>query len=259
MTSSQVLLAIDIGNTNVVVGVLDDGRVLAQWRLSSYVGRTADEISLLLRDLCRDHEERISRSKRVAIASVVPALTPAFVEAARRRYGADALVVSADLDLGLEIAYHDPASVGADRLANAVAARAVYGEPVIVVDLGTATTFDVIADGRYEGGVIVPGVLTSADELMRRAARLARVEIRRPAIVVGKTTEESMLAGIYFGAVGQIDSLVRRIIAEMNFRPRVVATGGLAALVAADSETIEEVDEALTLRGLQIIEERNRR
>jgi type III pantothenate kinase len=258
MTDAATLLAIDIGNTNVVVGVLEGSRVLDQWRLSSHIGRTADEISLLLRDLCRDHEARIAGSKRVAIASVVPALTSAVVEAARHRYGADALVVSADLDLGLEIAYHDPASVGADRLANAVAARAAYGGSVIVVDLGTATTFDVIAEGRYEGGVIVPGVLTSAEELMRRAARLARVEIRKPARLVGRTTEESIQSGIYFGAVGQIDSLVRRIIGEVKFTPRVVATGGLASLLAPSSETIEAVDDALTLQGLRLIEERNR-
>jgi len=256
---TDALLAIDIGNTNVVVGVLEGDRVREQWRLSSYVGRTSDEISLLLRDLCRDFEGAIAQSKRVAIASVVPSLTPAFMEAARRHYGAEALVVSADLDLGLEIAYRDPFSVGADRIANAVAARALYGETVIVVDLGTATTFDIITEGRYEGGVIVPGVLTSAEELMRRAARLARVEVCRPERVVGRTTEESMQAGIYFGAVGMIDSLVRRITAEMKFEPRVIATGGLAALVAEDSETIEAVDDALTLQGLRLIEERNRR
>jgi type III pantothenate kinase len=194
----------------------------------------------------------------VAIASVVPTLTPAFVRAAERHFDADPLVVSPDLDLGIEIAYHDPSSVGADRIANAVAARTVYGEPAIVVDLGTATTLDVIAKGRYEGGAIVPGVLTSAEELMRRAARLARIEIRRPERVVGRTTEESMQAGIYFGAVGLIDALVGRIVAEMKFRPHVIATGGLAALVAGDSETIETVDEALTLKGLRILYERNR-
>jgi type III pantothenate kinase len=259
MANGGLLLAVDIGNTNVVLGVLEGQRILEQWRLSSYVGRTSDEISLLFRDLCRDYEKPLSVSRRVAIASVVPTLTPAFVRAAERHYGADPLVVSNDLDLGIEIAYDDPSSVGADRIANAVAARQLYGEPAIIVDLGTATTLDVVANGRYEGGAIVPGVLTSAEELMRRAARLARIEIRRPDRVVGRTTEESMQAGIYFGAVGQIDALVRRIVAEMKFKPHVIATGGLASLVAGDSETIETVDDALTLKGLEILYERNRR
>jgi type III pantothenate kinase len=258
MARSDLLLAVDVGNTNVVVGVLRGRRVEAQWRLSSYVGRTSDEISLLLRELCRDHEAELSRSRRVALASVVPSLTSAFVGAARTHYGADPLVVSADLDLGIEIAYHDPSSVGADRIANAVAARVLHGDPAIVVDLGTATTLDVISKGRYEGGVIAPGVLTSADALMKRAARLARVEIRRPSRAVGRTTEESMQAGIYFGAVGQIDALVRRIRKEMRFRPRVIGTGGLASLIAGDSETIDVVDDALTLQGLRLIYERNR-
>ena len=157
----------------------------------------------------------------------------------------------------LPIRYHDPSSVGADRIANAVAVRALYGTPAIVVDLGTATTFDCISgDGEYLGGVIAPGVMTSAEELFRRAARLPRVELRKPERALGRATEESLQAGVVWGAAGQVDALVRRLAIEMRATPHVIATGGLAALIAPECETINVVDGTLTLQGLRLIWEK---
>ena len=159
----------------------------------------------------------------------------------------------------LPIRYHDRSAVGADRIANAVAARALYGTPAIVVDLGTATTFDCISrQGAYLGGAIAPGVVTSAEELFRRAARLPRVELKRPARALGRTTEESLQAGVLWGAAGQVDALVRRLALEMKGTPTVIATGGLASAIAPECETINRVDEALTLKGMRLIWEEAR-
>jgi type III pantothenate kinase len=190
----------------------------------------------------------------------VPALTAEYEAMAARLYGARALIVSSRTISGIRLEVPDPASVGADRIANAVAV-ADGRLPAIVVDLGTATTFDVVRAGRrYVGGMIAPGIRTSADELFRRAARLAKVEIRRPPRRIGRTTEESIQAGVYYGAIGAIDGIIRLLEREdLRGRARVIATGGLAPLVAAGSRTIQEVDEALTLRGLLRIHRLNRR
>ena len=173
--------------------------------------------------------------------------------------GRPPLEVGADTAGSLPIRYRDRTAVGADRIANAIAARALYGTPAIVVDLGTATTFDCISrEGAYLGGVIAPGVATSAEELFRRAARLPRVELRRPAHALGRTTEESLQAGVLWGAAGQVDALVRRLIAEMKGTPVVIATGGWARIIAPECETVQHVDEALTLQGMRRLWEESR-
>lgn len=259
MPARDWLLAIDIGNTQVVVGVLEGEQLHALWRLTSQLGRTADELLPLLEPLLRPYAPQIAKSRRVAIASVVPALTGAYEEYALRHVGAKPTVVHAGLPHGLKIDVPDPSSLGADRIADAVAVAAMYELPAIVVDLGTATTFDVILRGpRYVGGVIAPGVLTSAEELFRRAARLAKVELHLPPRVVGRTTEQSIQSGVLYGAAGQIDGIVGRIRHELGIRGTVVATGGLAGALAPICRTLSRVEPGLTLHGLRLIDERTR-
>jgi type III pantothenate kinase len=200
-----------------------------------------------------------ARPVGAVLSSVVPSLTPAWTEALERLCGAPVLEVSAATAKGLEIRYPDPAGIGPDRLANAIAVTALYGTPAIVVDLGTATTFDCISeDGAYLGGIIAPGLGTAAEELFRRAARLSRVALRRPERAVARSTAEAIRAGVLWGHAGQVDALVRRLALEMEGTPHVIATGGWAAIVAPECETINRVDEALTLRGMRVLWERAR-
>jgi type III pantothenate kinase len=253
------LIAVDIGNSDTVVGWFEGSELREFWRLTS--GRqTADELRLTLRGLLHDHPHATRAGGSGAVlCSVVPALTPGWMAALERVSGSSPVEVSADTARDLPIRYHDRTAVGADRIANAVAARALYGTPAIVVDLGTATTFDCVSkSGAYLGGVIAPGVGTSSEELFRRAARLPRVELRKPERALGRTTEESLRAGVLWGAAGQVDALVRRIAIEMKGTPNVIATGGWAGLVAPECETINVVDEALTLKGMKLLWEANR-
>lgn len=271
-----MLLVIDVGNTEVTLGLFEGEELRRSFRVSSETRRTADEVELMLRQAIPELEQAKARpgsgSKRAkpnrnprtgpkygaAIGSVVPGQTPLYVDATRRLMGTDPLLVGATTTAGVKIEYRDPLSVGADRIANAVAAFDRYGAPAIVVDFGTATTFDVLLKGRrYAGGVIAPGVLTGAENLVRRAARLGAFELKPPARAVGRSTEESLQSGVFYGAVGEVDSIVRRISEEENIKPRVIATGGLAAAIAAHSATIQEVDAELTLHGLRIIFERH--
>src|SRR5262249_39974667 len=188
------------------------------------------------------------------LCSGAPALTLPWAEGLERLSGAPPVEVNAETARDLPIRYHDKTSVGADRIANAVAVRALYGTPAIVVDLGTATTFDCVSkEGEYLGGVIAPGVMTSAEELFRRAARIPRVELRKPSHVLGRATQESLQAGVVWGAAGQVDALVRRLAIEMHGTPHVIATGGLAPLIAPECETVNVVDATLTLKGLRLI------
>ena len=260
-TAPRDLLAVDVGNSETVVGLFRGDELVAHWRLTS--GRlTADEVGLTLDTLLqRAGSGTAPRGPRpqAVLCSVAPSLTLAWAGALERLSGRPPLEVSAETARDLPIRYHDRSAVGADRIANAVAARALYGTPAIVVDLGTATTFDCISrEGAYLGGVIAPGVMTSAEELFRRAARLPRVELRKPARALGRTTEESLQAGVLWGAAGQVDALVRRLAIEMRGTPHVIATGGLAALVAPECETINVVDETLTLHGLRLVWEKAR-
>ena len=251
-----MLLASDVGNTEVTLGLFDGRRLTRSFRLSSETRRTADEISLALTQI---FPELARRGEHAAVlASVVPTATASFLEAARKVCGVEPLEVSSRIPTGVDVEYRDPQSAGADRIANAAAALALYGAPVVIVDFGTATTFDVILrERRYIGGVIAPGIVTGAEHLIRRAARLSAFELKPPPHVVGRSTEESLQSGVYYGAVGQVDAIVRRIAQEERIKPRVIATGGLAPMIAKHSETIEKVDPDLTLHGLRIIQEMN--
>ncbi len=264
------LIAVDVGNSETVVGLFRGSDLAAWWRLTS--GRlTADEVGLqveaLLRQAGRGTRGRGRdpgappgpRGRGAVLCSVAPSLTLAWALALERWSGAPPVEVSPATAKDLPIRYHDKSAVGADRIANAVAARDLYGTPAIVVDLGTATTFDCISgDGAYLGGVIAPGVMTSAEELFRRAARIPRVELRKPARALGRTTQESLQAGVIWGAAGQVDALVRRLALEMRGTPHVIATGGLAKVIAPECETINVVDETLTLKGLRLVWEKAR-
>jgi type III pantothenate kinase len=253
-----VLLAIDVGNTTTMIGAFSGEKLVARWTLTSGTSRTADEAALTVAGLCAGAGISADSAPRIVIASVVPSLTPVFEGMARKLFKRHALVVTSDTETGIEILYRDPASVGADRIANAVAAWKLYKLPAIVVDLGTATTFDVIArEGKYLGGVIAPGLVTSAENLFARGAKLFPVEFRAPAVVVGRSTEESLLSGIMYGAVGQVDEIVGRIEAELGESTEVIGTGGLVETVAPLTRTIKTVDPALTLHGLRIVAEMN--
>ena len=250
------MLAVDVGNSETTLGLFHGERVSGFWRLTS--GRqTADEIALVVRALLGGAGD--AKLDGTALCSVVPALTPAWTAALAGLATHPPHEVSAATAEGLTIRYKDPGAVGADRIANAIAVRALYGAPAIVVDLGTATTFDCIGrGGDYLGGIIAPGVGTSAEELFRRAARIARVELSRPPHAVGRTTEESLQAGVLWGHAGQVDALVRRLALEMRGTPHVIATGGWAAIVAPECETINRVDDTLTLKGIRLLWERAR-
>ncbi len=251
-----MLLAIDIGNTDVTLGLFQGKRLIRSFRVSSETRRTFDEVALLLKQIFP--EAKGKRFAGVVLASVVPPQTPLYVEAARRVTGKAPLEVGSGSAHGLAIEYLDPTAVGADRIANAVGAFERYKAPAIIVDFGTATTFDVLLTGRrYRGGVIAPGVVTGAEQLIRKAARLGAFELKPPARVVGRTTEESLQSGVFHGAVGQVDSIVRLIAREERIRPTVIATGGMAAAIAPHSETIDYVDPDLTLHGLLALHARH--
>ena len=253
-----MLLTIDVGNTNTVLGVFEGASLLAHWRLTTRREQTADEYGILVRNLFSNSGLDPARIDAVALASVVPPLTPVLVELARESLGHDPLVIGPGVETGVPILYEPPGDVGADRIVNAVAAFTAYGGPVIVVDFGTATTFDVITrKGEYLGGVICPGIGVSADALFQRAARLPRVDVRRPAGVVGRSTVGSIQSGLYYGYAAMCEGLLARIRAELGEPVRVVATGGLAGTLAADIPSIDAVDPVLTLTGLRLIWERN--
>ena len=255
-----MLLVIDIGNTNTVLGVYEGEHLVAHWRLTTERSRTVDEYGIQFRNLFMLASLDLARIGAVAISSVVPPLNYTLEKVTEVYLKLKPLFVDHASDTGMIIHYSPAADVGADRIVNSVAAIARYGAPCIVVDFGTATTFDAIsAEREYLGGVITPGIVISAEALFQRAARLYRVEIRRPDRVIGQTTSASMQSGLYYGYVGLVDGILKRMSAELGGGPRVVATGGLAKLIGRGSEYIEEIDENLTLEGLRLIYERNRK
>ena len=254
-----MLLTIDVGNTHTVLGLYEGAKLTQSYRIESSKGRTADELLVVLLTLLDVASIPRASIDATIIASVVPALTDVVGSATRRAFGHEAMVVGPGIKTGMPILYDPPKDVGADRIVNAVAAYKRYGTACIIVDFGTATTFDSVTErGEYAGGAICPGIGISMEALFLRAAKLPKVDISKPRSVVGRNTVESMQAGIYYGYVGLVDGLVRRMKQEMGVQPvRVIATGGLASLVATDSETIETVDDALTLEGLRLIHEMN--
>jgi type III pantothenate kinase len=255
----SLLLTIDAGNTNTVLGVHRGTELVAHWRLTTRREQTADEYGILVRNLFSSSGLDPQQIAGVALASVVPPLTSVLVALSRQYLGQDPLVVEPGVRTGMPILYEPPGDVGADRIVNGVAALAAYGGPVIIVDFGTATTFDVVTrKGEYAGGVICPGIGISADALFQRAARLPRVDVRNPGRVIGRSTVGSIQSGLYFGYASMVEGIIGRIRAELGEPARVVATGGLAEALAADIPSLEAVDGVLTLTGLRLIWERNR-
>ena len=253
------LLAIDVGNTNTVIGVYSGDDLAAHWRIQTVEGRTADEYAAFLRQLAAADRLPCDQIDHAIIASVVPPVVFEMKGLCERHLAVPTLVVGPGIKTGMPILYENPREVGADRIVNAVAAYARVRAGCIVVDFGTATTWDVVTPrGEYLGGVIAPGVHISSEALYSHAAKLPRVEITRPAKVVGRNTVASMQAGLFHGYLGMVDSVVEKIRAEVGYEARCLATGGLAPLFAGQSRTIEEADEMLTLRGLKILFERNR-
>ena len=255
----SLLLSIDVGNTNTVLGVHEGAGLKTHWRLTTRREQTADEYGVLVRNLFSASAIEPNAIGGVALASVVPPLTSVLVALSRHYLGHEPLVIEPGIKTGMPILYEPPSDVGADRIVNGVAAFAAFGGPVIVVDFGTATTFDVVTKkGEYLGGVICPGIGISADALFQRAARLPRVDVRNPGRVIGRSTVGSMQSGLYFGYAMMVEGLIARIRGELKEPARVVATGGLAETLAGDIPSIEAVDPVLTLTGLRLIWERNR-
>ncbi len=249
-----MLLAIDIGNTTTVLGLFQNGKLTSFYRVTSKQSLTEDEAGLQVRQLFG--QESLEKLKGVVICSVVPSLTSTFQQMSQKYLQIKPIIVNAGLKIGLKIKYKDPSQVGADRIANAIATKRLYKLPCIIVDLGTATTFDVISGkGDYLGGVIAPGIETSSSELFRRTAQLFNVKLEKPTRAVGKTTQESLQSGIILGAAGQIDFIVNQIEKEVGKKCRVIATGGYAPLVWQVSKKIRKIDLSLTLEGLYYIYE----
>lgn len=256
-----MLLVVDVGNTQTHIGLMDAGQVVEDWRIATVRHRTSDEIAGLLQGFFSLQGWRLREVvHEVGIASVVPRLTQQWVEMAGRHLGLEAFVVAPGTRTGMRILMKNPAEVGADRIVNAVAAYEKYGGPCIVADYGTATTFDVVSrDGDYLGGVIAPGIEVSLEALTTRAARLVKVEVAEPEHVIGKSTIEALQAGAVYGFAGEIEGIVRAIWRELGEQARVVATGGLAGLIARHTDVISDVDPYLTLRGIEIVMRRQQR
>src|ERR1017187_3949717 len=249
-----MLLALDVGNTNVTVGIFKNGVMADHRRLRTVREQTSDERGILLSSLLSFAGQDPNTLDGIIIYSVVPPLNPALAEMSQRYFGIEAMFVTAETRSGLTILYDNPAEVGADRIVNSVAALHKYGGPCVIVDLGTAITFDAIsANAEYLGGIIAAGIGISAEALFSRTARLPLVDFRKPAALIGRNTVASMQSGLYYGAIGAIDGMVERLIEELGPDTRVIATGGHAGMIASGSRYTRHVDENLTLEGLRLI------
>ena len=254
-----MLLAIDIGNTTVAIGVFEGKRLLKEWRVRSVREKTADEYEITLLELLRASRLDPSAIKGAIISSVVPPLTPAFQALSQSLFGVKALVVGPGLRTGMPILYDNPSEVGADRVVASVGAFEKYGGPCIVVDFGTATTFDAVtAKGEYLGGAIAPGIQISAEALYLRTAKLPRIEVAKPKKPIGKTTVASMQSGIYFGYVGLVNNLIAEISREIGAEPKIVITGGFASQLGPEIRAPHHHEPHLVLEGLRILFERNK-
>ncbi len=255
-----MFLAIDIGNTNTVIGVYQNNQLASSWRLVSSHTRTIDEYWIVTKLFCEDANIDIRSIKGIIIGSVVPALTRNYREMGRKYFNLEALIVNHELDLGFELKVDPPESVGADRICNVAAARQIYAKPAIVIDLGTATTFDVIDEnGDYIGGAIAPGIYTAGYELSRKAAKLSNIELVKPRNYIGKNTTEHLRMGIFIGHIAMIEGLVNRMIKEFNSEQTffIIATGGLSGEITSNCNLINKSDKNLTLEGLKILYNRN--
>jgi|HubBroStandDraft_5_1064220.scaffolds.fasta_scaffold90504_1 type III pantothenate kinase len=270
-----MLLALDVGNTNTVLGLYsldasasltDSAKLVAHWRVSTHRTQTADEYGVLFTNLFNMHGLSTSKVQAIIISSVVPPVESTLLQVCESYFHLKPLFVEPGIKTGMPVLVDTPAELGADRLVNAIAAFEKYGGPAIIVDFGTATTFDVVsAKGEYLGGIISPGLGISADALFSRAARLGRVDIKRPPKVIGTTTVTHIQSGLYYGYIGLVDGILERMIAELRedsrsgaVAPKILATGGLAHLIAEDSRYITVIDDMLTLDGLLLVFERNR-
>ncbi|GLI33201.1 type III pantothenate kinase [Desulforhabdus amnigena] len=256
-----MLLAMDIGNTNTVLGLFENDQLVDEWRIRTDVNTTVDEYGITIRSLFAAHAHPIERVRYIIISCVVPPVLNAVERFCKKYFSITPLVVGPGIRTGMPIFYDNPKEVGADRIVNAVAAYELFKKALIVVDFGTATTFDYVSDrGEYMGGVISPGIMISCEALFFKTSKLPRVEIfARPRSVLGKNTITSMNAGIVYGYAGLVEGIINRMKREVNSDLKVVATGGLALLIASECPAIDEVDDHLTLKGLQIIFDRNRK
>ncbi|MEE9516351.1 MAG: type III pantothenate kinase [Candidatus Adiutricales bacterium] len=255
-----MLLVVDVGNTNTVIGAFEGEELKADWRVRTERDVTVDELGMLFRNLFDSQGLDFSQTRDVIISCVVPPMLDALENLARKYVQTEALVVGPGIKTGIPILIDNPKEVGADRIVNVVAAYDRYHQSLIVVDLGTSTNFDYVSPkGEYMGGAIAPGLIVSSEALFLKASKLQRIEISRPKRVIGKDTVSAMLTGLVYGHVGLIDGIVKRMSEEAGTNPLVIATGGLASLVAEYSETISEVIPDLTLEGLRIIFELNKK